>query len=116
MFEGNQIWLILIMIVVFGLAFYFLLMRPQQNQRKKQEEMLSQFKLGDKIFNTSGMIGTIISIDEMTVVIETENGAEIRMLKGGIAGYVDTIPGFEEHQENQANESAQIESADKENK
>ena len=111
-----QIWAILIMLVVFGLAFYLLLMRPQQNQRKKQEEMMSQFKSGDKIFNTSGIIGTIVSIDEMTVVIETENGAEIRMLKGGIAGYVNTIPGLADQQESSQNKSAHIESADQENK
>jgi len=104
------------MLIIFGLAFYFLLIRPQQNQRKKQEEMISQFKPGDKIFNTSGIIGTIVSMNEMTVVIETENGAEIRMLKGGIAGYVDTISGLEKHKENQESESAQIENADQENK
>ncbi|MCL2474521.1 MAG: preprotein translocase subunit YajC [Chloroflexi bacterium] len=113
---GTQGWAILIMLVVFALAFYLLLMRPQQNQRKRQEEMMLQFKPGDKIFNTSGIIGTIVSIDEMTVVVETENGAEIRMLKGGIAGYVNTIPGLAEPQEDQDNESAHIESADQENK
>ena len=114
--DFGQIWPIIIMLVVFGLAFYFLLMRPQQNQRKKQEEMLSQFKPGDKIFNTSGIIGTIVSLDEMTVVIETENGAEIRMLKGGIAGYVDTIPGIEDNGKAEENKSEQIKNTDIQNK
>lgn len=49
------------------LIFYFLIIRPQQRQRKAHEEALRQLKRGDHIVTTGGIIGDVIHIKETAV-------------------------------------------------
>lgn len=44
--------------------FYFLMIRPQQRQRKQHEEALRNLKKGDDIVTTGGIIGQVIHIRE----------------------------------------------------
>lgn len=44
--------------------FYFLMIRPQQRQRKQHEEALKSLKKGDDIVTTGGIIGQVIHIRE----------------------------------------------------
>src|SRR5215467_6088873 len=42
--------------------FYFLLIRPQQKQRRDRETMLSAVKPGDRVVMSSGLHGTIVKL------------------------------------------------------
>ncbi|HEY6828517.1 MAG TPA: preprotein translocase subunit YajC [Gemmatimonadaceae bacterium] len=44
---------------------YFLMVRPQQKQRKQHEESLRSLKRGDEIVTSGGIIGEVIHIREM---------------------------------------------------
>ena len=44
--------------------FYFILIRPQANQRKKHDEMVRNLKKGDEIVTTGGLIGEVLFIKE----------------------------------------------------
>ena len=44
--------------------FYFLLIRPQQKQRKQHEERIRNVKKGDAITTAGGVIGEVIHIRE----------------------------------------------------
>jgi preprotein translocase subunit YajC len=46
------------------LIFYFLIIRPQQKQRKSHEEALRNLKRGDRVVTTGGIIGEVIHIKE----------------------------------------------------
>lgn len=46
--------------------FYFLLIRPQQKQRKQHEEALRNLKRGDSIVTSGGIIGEVVHIKEAT--------------------------------------------------
>jgi preprotein translocase subunit YajC len=46
------------------LIFYFLIIRPQQRQRKRHDEALRQLKRGDRIVTSGGLIGDVIHIKE----------------------------------------------------
>lgn len=48
------------------LIFYFLIIRPQQKQRKSHEEALRNLKRGDRVVTTGGIIGEVIHIKETT--------------------------------------------------
>jgi len=51
----------------FGLIFvifYFLIIRPQQKQRKKHEEALRNLRRGDRIVTAGGLIGEVVHIKE----------------------------------------------------
>ncbi len=48
---------------IFGI-FYFLLIRPQQKQKRKHEEALRAIKRGDQIVTTGGIIGEVVHVRE----------------------------------------------------
>ena len=44
--------------------FYFLLIRPQQKQKRKHEEALRNIKRGDQVVTTGGIIGEVVHVRE----------------------------------------------------
>lgn len=48
---------------IFGI-FYFLLIRPQQKQKRQHEEALRNIKRGDQIVTTGGIIGEVVHVRE----------------------------------------------------
>ena len=46
------------------LIFYFLIIRPQQKQRKNHEEALRNLKRGDRIVTSGGIIAEVVHIKE----------------------------------------------------
>ena len=48
---------------IFGI-FYFLLIRPQQAQKRKHEEALRNIKRGDQIVTSGGIVGEVIHVKE----------------------------------------------------
>jgi preprotein translocase subunit YajC len=55
------------LIVQFGLIFlifYFLIIRPQQKQRKRHEEALRTMKRGDRIVTAGGIVAEVVHIKE----------------------------------------------------
>ena len=54
-----------------GLVFYFLIIRPQGQARKKHAEILAALKKGDEITTAGGIIGRVKEIKEEKVTIES---------------------------------------------
>jgi preprotein translocase subunit YajC len=44
--------------------FYFLLIRPQQKQKRDRESMLSAVKPGDRVVMSSGLHGTVVKLSD----------------------------------------------------
>ena len=61
----------LIMLVFMLAVFYFMLIRPENKRKKEAEEMRSAVKVGDKITTIGGICGTVVSIKDDKLVIET---------------------------------------------
>lgn len=53
-----------IMLVVFGLFFYFMIMRPQQKRTKAHRELMSSISKGDEVLTNGGLIGRVSKISE----------------------------------------------------
>jgi preprotein translocase subunit YajC len=47
--------------------FYFIVIRPQQKQRKAQERSLLALKKGDEIVTTGGIVAQVIHLQQQTV-------------------------------------------------
>lgn len=56
-------------LLLMGLVFYFMLIRPQRKKDKKVKEMLDALKPGDRITTIGGIYGTITSIKEDTITL-----------------------------------------------
>jgi len=79
---------ILNMLMPFALiivVFYFLMIRPQQKQRKQHQEFLNGLKNGDEVITSSGIVGTIDSVSDKTVTLRLEGDVKIKFLKGMIS-------------------------------
>jgi preprotein translocase subunit YajC len=51
-------------IAAFAAIFYFIVMRPQQKQRREHEASLKGLKKGDEIVTSGGLVGEVIHIRE----------------------------------------------------
>ena len=45
--------------------FYFLMIRPQQKQRRQHEDRLKNLRKGDNVVTTGGLIGEVVHIREV---------------------------------------------------
>ncbi|HYT21962.1 MAG TPA: preprotein translocase subunit YajC [Candidatus Polarisedimenticolia bacterium] len=77
-------------LIPLGLMFaimYFMVIMPQQRQRKKTQEMLGALKAGDKIITNGGIYGTVNGIDGDSVIlkISSEPQVKIRVARAAIA-------------------------------
>ncbi len=50
---------------IFGI-FYFLMIRPQQKQRREHEARLKALKRGDTVVTAGGLVGEVMHIKEAT--------------------------------------------------
>ena len=51
------------LVAIFGI-FYFLLIRPQQAQKRKHEDALKNIKRGDQVVTAGGIIGEVVHVKE----------------------------------------------------
>ena len=65
-------------LVIVGI-FYFLGVRPQQKERKKQQEMLNSLAVGDTVLTTSGFYGVVIDLTDDTVIVEVGGNKNCRI-------------------------------------
>lgn len=64
------------------LLFFFM----SRSQSKKQKQLESSLKTGDRVVTRGGMIGKIISMDERTAKIEIAPGVNVQVVKTSIDG------------------------------
>ena len=70
------------MVIIIG-VMYFVAIRPQKKEQKKQSQMLSALEVGDIVLTTSGFYGTVIDITDDTEFGNNKN-CRIPMQKSAI--------------------------------
>lgn len=89
--------MLVLQIGAIGAVFYFFILRPQQQARKKHEELLKALKKGDEVTTMGGLIGRVKDIKDDRVTVESgtasvvvERGRIVRVgeqsAPGGTAG------------------------------
>ena len=63
---------------------YLLMIRPQQQQKKRLNEMLKTLKKGDRVLTTGGIIGTVIGVDEAKAVLKIADDVKVEFSKTAI--------------------------------
>ena len=74
---------ILPMLGVMFLIFYFLLIRPQNKERRQQQVMRSSLKKGDKVLTQGGIVASIRDVKEKEVVLDID-GAKLRIVRDAV--------------------------------
>jgi len=71
------------MLVLFGVVFYFILIRPQSQARKKQAALLAALKSGDRVVTSSGIIGTVVTVKDNTISLRSAD-AKMEVTKASV--------------------------------
>ena len=75
-------------IIAIGLVFYFLVIAPANKQRKKQQEMLSTLKKGDRVLTSGGIYGTIQGVEPEAVYLKIAENVKVKVARSAISGLV----------------------------
>ncbi len=78
----------LLPLVLFFALMYFFLIRPQQREQKKRQEMLRSIKEGDKVITTGGMHAVITKVTDNTVLARIAQGVEVEFQKSGVGAVI----------------------------
>jgi preprotein translocase subunit YajC len=63
--SGSGLTVLVLQMAAIGLVFYFLILRPSGQARKKHAELLSQLKKGDEVMTSGGIVGRVKDIKEV---------------------------------------------------
>ena len=82
--NGDLFGSLLPLIVLFAI-FYFLIIRPQQQQQKEHTAMLEALEKGDKILTNGGLIVEISKVEELFLTVKNTDGTTLRLVKSYVA-------------------------------
>src|SRR3954451_18878838 len=63
--SGSGLSVLVLQMAAIGLVFYFLILRPSGQARKKHVELLSGLKKGDEVMTSGGIIGKVRDIRDI---------------------------------------------------
>jgi preprotein translocase subunit YajC len=81
---GEQLAQMLPMFVLIVVIFYFVIYRPQKQQREKHQAVISQLKKGDKVVTSGGIWGTVTNVGKETVTLQVAENAKIKVARDHI--------------------------------
>jgi preprotein translocase subunit YajC len=73
--SGGGLTILLLQMLAIGAVFYFLILRPSGQARKKHAALLENLKKGDEVMTSGGIIGRVKDIKE----VETDGAKEVRV-------------------------------------
>ena len=76
------------MFVILGGMFYFLMIRPQQKQRKEHENLLKNVKTGDKILTSAGIYGIVSNVKDKTLMVKIADNVKVEITKTAITAVI----------------------------
>ena len=75
----------ILMLVVFGLIFYFMLIRPQSKRAKEHKNMVEAIQKGDEVVTNGGVLGKISKVGESFITLKIAENVEINVQKHAIS-------------------------------
>jgi len=83
----NQQWVGIIWIVVLFGLMWLLIIRPQQVQQRRRQQMIASIRAGDRIVTTGGIVGTVTAVRENSFLVRIADRVEVELQRHGV-GYV----------------------------
>lgn len=96
-----QVLMQMLPLVLIGAAAWMLLIKPERERMRKQQEVLSGLKKNDRVLTTAGIYGTVANVDRdagrVTLRIDEAANVKIQVAISSIAsvleGAGDATPG-----------------------
>ena len=81
--QGDALGFFLPMVVIF-VAFYFLLIRPQQKRQKAHTELVSALSTGDEVLTSGGILGKVTGVSDHYATVHIADGVEVKVQKSTV--------------------------------
>ena len=85
---GGSLTSVLLLFAPLFVIWYFLVIRPQQQQRRKTQEMLANLKTGDRVVTSGGVYGTVVSFRNGVVQLQVASQVKIDVARSAISSLV----------------------------
>jgi len=69
--NGNGAIVLLVQMVVIGLIFYWILIRPQRQEQARLQNMINALKKGDEVILSGGLVGTVVQSNEGRLILRS---------------------------------------------
>jgi preprotein translocase subunit YajC len=101
----------LLPVILIGVVFYFLLIRPQRRRQQQQLQMQRQIEPGQRVMTTAGMLADVVAVEDDAILLEIAPGVEVRFVKQAVA---QVIPEDDEADDDEVEDEAGTEAPDTE--
>ncbi|MGO9924055.1 MAG: preprotein translocase subunit YajC [Isosphaeraceae bacterium] len=86
---GSNVLSMFIYLLPIPFLFYFLIIRPQQQQEKTRRAMIDALKKNDKVLTSGGIYGTVVSVDanndRVVLRVDDERGLRLTFTKSSVS-------------------------------
>lgn len=80
---GSQLSFWIMIVLIFGVMWLFMI-RPQRKQQKEMEKFRSGLAKGDKVVTAGGIYGTIVEVQERTVLLKVDGDVKLKVDKASL--------------------------------
>lgn len=83
---SNPLYQMLLVFVPIVVLWYLLLIRPQNRERARRQDMLNSLKKNDPVVTIGGIIGTVVNVTEdgQEVTIRVDDNARLKLRRDAI--------------------------------
>lgn len=82
--QGGTLGMLLPMIIIF-VAFWFLLIRPQQKKQKAHAALVAALNVGDEVMTAGGILGKVTNVTDHYAAVEIADGTVIKVQKMSVS-------------------------------
>ena len=82
--DGSGLTSTILMFGLIILIFYFFILRPQKRRQKERQKLLESLKKGDKVVTMGGIHGTIVGMDDKTVLMQVTDVVKLKFDKSAV--------------------------------
>jgi preprotein translocase subunit YajC len=82
--QGGLLQMLPLMLIM-GAGFYLFIIMPGNKQRKQQQEMIDNLKVGDRVLLSSGMYGRVHQLKDDTLTLRVAEGVHVEFAKSAIS-------------------------------
>ncbi|WP_068547159.1 preprotein translocase subunit YajC [Thalassotalea crassostreae] len=77
----------LLMLLVFGVVFYFMIYRPQAKRVKEHKNLMAAIAKGDEVLTQGGVVGKVskVSDEKDFIKVTVAEGIELTVQKGAVS-------------------------------
>jgi preprotein translocase subunit YajC len=84
------------LVLMIMVVFYLMLVRPQQKEQKKRQDLLNNLKKNDRVVTIGGIYGVVMNAkretDEVIIKVDETNDTKIRVIYNAIARVITDEP------------------------